>query len=108
MMIPTLPDRALPYHRTAIFTQTTIPAGLLRAHRTKAGAWGLIRVLEGALAYRVTDARRPSLERILTPRTLPAVVEPTILHEVEPRGPVRFFVEFYRAPSAGISAGQEA
>lgn len=88
----------VPYRRTAEFTESTVPAGLLRAHTTKAGAWGLIHVLEGRLAYRVTDPRRPASEAILTAGGAPGVVEPTVLHEVEPLGAVRFYVEFLRAP----------
>lgn len=95
-----LPADVQPYARTAEFTETTVPAGLLRAHTTKAGAWGLIHVLEGRLAYRITDPRRPASDTVLTPEGVPGVVEPTILHEVEPLGVVRFFVEFLRAPEA--------
>lgn len=91
-----LPETARPYRRTAEFTETSVPAGLLRAHTTKAGTWGLIHVLEGRLAYRVVDPRRPISEAILTPDGPPGVVEPTILHEVEPLGSVRFFVEFHK------------
>jgi tellurite resistance-related uncharacterized protein len=91
-----LPPDLRPYKRTAVFTETTVPAGLLRAHATKDGAWGLIHVLEGRLAYRVTDPRRAGSEQVLTPEDPPGVVEPTILHEVEPVGAVRFYVEFHR------------
>jgi tellurite resistance-related uncharacterized protein len=73
---------------------------LLKAHTTKEGAWGLIHVLEGRLAYRIIDPRRPVSETVLTPEDPPGVVEPTILHEVEPLGPVRFFVEFHRREEA--------
>jgi tellurite resistance-related uncharacterized protein len=96
-----LPEGLVHYRRTAEFTEATVPAGLLRAHTTKAGAWGLIHVLEGRLAYRITDPRRPASETVLTGGGEPGVVEPTILHEVEPLGPVRFYVEFLRAPEAG-------
>jgi tellurite resistance-related uncharacterized protein len=95
-----LPTDVVPYRRTAEFTHETVPAALLSAHSTKAGAWGLIHVLEGRLAYRVTDPRRAPSETVLTPGGEPGVVEPTILHEVEPLGPVRFFVEFHRAGGA--------
>ena len=91
-----LPDGVQPYRRTAVFTQDTVPAGLLKAHSTRDGVWALINVLEGELIYRVTDPRRPASQRVLTPGTLPGVIEPTILHAVEPRGAVRFFVEFHR------------
>ena len=82
--------------RTDIFTEATVPAGLLDAHSTKAGTWGLIRVMEGALRYRVVDERRTPRERILTPRDAAGVVEPQILHEVAPLGSVHFYVEFFR------------
>jgi tellurite resistance-related uncharacterized protein len=91
-----LPVAARPYRRTDVFTEQSVPAGLLKAHTTKAGTWGLIHVLEGRLAYRIVDARRPSSETILTPEVSAGVVEPTILHEVEPLGTVRFYVEFHR------------
>ncbi|MCM8730427.1 DUF1971 domain-containing protein [Hephaestia sp. MAHUQ-44] len=76
-----------------------MPAALRSAHNTKAGSWGLIHVAEGRLRYRVTDPNRAPLEQILTPDTPPGIVEPTILHQVEPLGPVRFHVEFWRQPS---------
>ena len=91
-----LPPSVAPYKRTAEFSETTVPAGLLKAHSTKAGVWGLIHVLEGELVYRITDPRRAPSEQVLTPSGAPGVVEPAILHEVAPRGPVRFYVEFHR------------
>lgn len=95
-MTARLPSNAQPYRRTDVFTGRTTPPGLLKAHTTKEGAWALIHVLDGRLAYRVTDPCRGRTEVILTPDTPPGVVEPTILHEVEPLGPVRFYVEFHR------------
>jgi len=97
----TLPSDVRPYRRTDVFTEATLPAGLRKAHSTKAGVWGLIHVIEGRLAYRIRDDRRPASETVLCPGALPAVVEPTILHEVEPLGPVKFYVEFHRAGEGG-------
>lgn len=91
-----LPGGLRPYRRTDVFTQNTVPAGLLKAHNTKDGVWALITVLEGELIYRVTDPRCPASRTVLTPHTPPGVIEPTILHAVEPAGAVRFFVEFHR------------
>jgi hemoglobin len=79
---------------TPVFTEHTIPPGLLRRHRTAPGTWGLIRVLEGRLLYRVLD---PPGERVLDPSRAPGVVAPGVPHEVAPLGPVRFLVEFHRA-----------
>jgi len=91
-----LPDGLESYRRTAEFTADTIPAALCAEHRTKAGSWGLIHVGEGQLRYRVTDPHRAPLDTILTPETAPGIVEPDIAHQVEPLGPVRFHVEFWR------------
>jgi len=88
-----LPEGVAPYRKTPVFTETTIPAGLLRSHSTAAGVWGLIHVLEGRLRYRVIEAGE---ERVLEPGAPPGVVEPTVTHEVAPLGPVRFYVEFHR------------
>lgn len=87
-----IPFDAQAYHRTAEFTETTIPHGLQHQHATKAGVWGRIVVLEGSLIYRVLA---DDSAVILDP-TAPGVVEPEVLHEVEARGPVRFYVEFLR------------
>ena len=88
------------YKRTEEFTLGTIPAGLKKDHSTKAGTWGLIHVTAGSLRYTVTDSRRAGAETLLTADGPPGVVEPTIVHHVTPRGDgVRFFVEFWRAPS---------
>lgn len=95
-----LPDGLHSYKRTPSFTEATVPAGLLGEHSTKEGVWGLIRVEEGQLRYHVTDSRREPSQRILTPLTEPGLVEPTIIHCVEPVGPVRFYVEFHRNPEA--------
>ena len=92
-----LPAGLKAYKRTATFSEDTIPPGLLSDHATKDGTWGLIHVEAGALRYAITDPRRPPSVQILTPEGRPGVVEPTILHRVEPAGPVRFHVEFLRA-----------
>ncbi|GAA0595982.1 hypothetical protein GCM10009416_37940 [Craurococcus roseus] len=85
---------------TPVFTDATVPAGLLRRHRTAPGTWGLIRVLEGRLLLRVLD---PPGERVLDPAHAPGVVGPGAPHEVQPLGPVRFLVEFHRAPEEPAS-----
>ncbi|GGD55522.1 DUF1971 domain-containing protein [Erythrobacter arachoides] len=90
-----------PYKRTATFTDSTVPAGLLADHSTKGGIWGLIQVEEGKLRYLVTDPRRVSTNEVLTPDSAPGIVEPTILHRVEPIGAVKFHVEFLRPPLPG-------
>ncbi len=82
---------ALPYKRTPVFDEDTLPAGLRREHRTRPGVWGVIRVLDGRLRYHVLD---PASEVILGPGR-PGLVLPEQPHRVEPLGPMRMQVEFY-------------
>lgn len=80
-----------PYRTTPAFDENTLPGGLRKEHRTKAGVWGIIRVLEGRLRYQVLD---PVTETILDPDH-PGLVLPDQPHFVEPLGAMRMQVEFY-------------
>jgi tellurite resistance-related uncharacterized protein len=91
-----LPAGMAPYRRTPVFDQDTIPAALRREHRTASGVWGLITVVEGRLRFRTPHL---PAETVLVPGE-PMAVAPGQPHEVESDGPVRFFVEFYRAQQA--------
>lgn len=93
----TIPDDFVAYKRTPEFTHLTVPKGLLAAHQTKAGTWGLIVILSGRLEYRILEPEKKAIELCTGTN---GVVEPTILHEVEPLGEVCFYVEFYRSPEA--------
>lgn len=92
--VKTLPPDLEKYKSTPEFDETSVPAGLLKAHQTKAGTWGRIVILSGKLNYRILE---PELEEITLTEDVYGVVEPTVLHEVAPLGEVRFRVEFYRA-----------
>ena len=87
-----LPDGVVPYRRTPVFDESTTPTGLRREHRTGAGVWGLITVVDGRLRFRTLS---PRSETVLGAGDT-VVVAPEEPHEVEPDGPVRFFVEFCR------------
>jgi len=92
----TLPTDSVAYKKTDVFTDSSVPSGLLRGHSTKPGVWGKIVVLEGALTYRILE---PVLEEVrLSPERF-GVIEPTIKHEVVPSIGVRFYVEFYHVES---------
>lgn len=88
-----IPKSCRSYKRTPLFDERSVPAGLLKAHQTKAGTWGEIVVLEGQLLYRILE---PEIERHLLDSEHKGVVEPEMLHEVEPFGEVSFYVEFFR------------
>ena len=88
-----LPEGVARYGGTPEFSEGSIPANLLRSHRTKAGTWAKIVVLEGRLLYRILE---PEVEEIELSPERPGIVEPEMPHEVEARGRVRFRVEFWR------------
>lgn len=90
-----LPAGCEAYRSTPVFTEATIPPGLLRAHRTAPGVWAVIRVLEGRLRFRVLA---PFSERILDPGNAPGLAEPGVPHEVAPLGKLRFQLVFHRLP----------
>ena len=77
-----------PYRTTPVFDETSLPAALRREHRTKAGAWGVIRVLEGEVVYTIIE---PAEEQRLTPER-PGVIRPEQPHFVTLAGPTRIHV----------------
>lgn len=91
----TLPSDVRPYHSTPGFTETTVPDSLLREHTTKSGTWGVIHVIEGELDYRILE---PVEECMRLRPGVTGIIEPTIRHRVELRGPVLFHVAFHAIP----------
>lgn len=85
------PTASEPYKKTPVFDENTLPDGLRKEHRTKQGVWGVIRVLDGRVSFRVLE---PASEEILEPGH-PGLILPDQPHLVEPLGPMRMQVEFY-------------
>ena len=88
---------AQPYRSTPVFDETTLPAALRSRHSTKAGVWGVIRVIEGRLRLTYLD---PPSEIVLDPQT-PGPLLPQQPHFVEPLGPMKMQVDFYDQPPGG-------
>ena len=88
-----LPTNLKAYKKTDCFTEGTIPAGLLKDHRTTKGVWGKIIVLEGTIKYTIQSS---PIEHIELNNKKFGVVEPLVLHSVFPVGMVMFYVEFYK------------
>lgn len=83
-----------PYRSTPVFDENTLPAALRGEHRTKAGVWGLIEVLEGKVKFtRSGQADAATLEP-----GQPGLILPEQPHSVEPIGPMRMQVHFYDQP----------
>ena len=88
---------AQPYRSTPVFDETTLPAALRSRHSTKAGVWGMVRVLEGRVRLTYLD---PPSEAVLDPAT-PGLLLPQQPHFVEPLGPMKMQVDFYDQPPGG-------
>jgi hemoglobin len=88
-----LPDGVEHYSSTKVFTDETVPVALTSTHETKAGSWGLLKVLEGRLTFTLVAV--PD-----SPVTLEGgqslVIEPATPHFVTPQGPAQFQVDFYK------------
>lgn len=94
-LMPTLPDDLACVRTTRVFDQDSTPAALQREHRTRADTWGRILIHEGTLLYALCPAQ--GLAWLLQPGR-PATIAPGQPHQITVQGPVRFCVEFYRAP----------
>ncbi|MHB1175135.1 MAG: DUF1971 domain-containing protein [Sulfuriferula sp.] len=81
------------YKRTPEFDADSIPQGLRHDHRTKAGIWGRIVLLDGSLRYCLDDGSGRSWH--LAPER-EAWIPPDVPHHVEAVGPVRFYISFWR------------
>lgn len=85
---------AAAYRSTPVFDQDTLPAALRARHNTKAGVWGVIRVLEGELRLTYLE---PESSVLLTPGS-PGLILPEQPHFVTSQGAMRMQVDFYDQP----------
>ena len=81
------------YRSTAVFDQASLPAALRADHRTKAGTWGVITVLDGTVQLTFAD---PPASQLLSPGR-PGLVQPGQTHFVTPVGDMRMRVDFHDA-----------
>jgi len=82
------------YSRSPDFTPDTLPAKFREFHTTKAGVWGVIHVIEGALRYRL---EAPHVGEVVAAAGETIVIEPAVRHRVEFVEAGRFCVEFFRS-----------
>jgi len=86
-----------PYRSTPVFDENSLPAALRGEHSTKAGVWGVIRVLEGRMRLDYAD---PPSTRLMEAGEA-ALCLPQQAHSVAPLGPMRMRVDFYDRDPAG-------
>ena len=80
-----------PYKMTQVFDEVSLPLAIRNAHQTKAGVWGLLRVLEGEAVLVFHDGQT----QVRVNPDQPAPIPPEAIHHVEVTGPMRMLVEFY-------------
>jgi len=81
----------VPYRSTPVFTNGTLPDALRRAHSTKEGVWGLLKVLKGSILYVVEETGKRQI--VQAPGTV--IIHPQQLHYVQPHGDMQMQVDFY-------------
>lgn len=86
--------RTVPYKTTPVFDETTLPRALQSSHSTKAGVWGLLRVLEGEVELVFEESHLTKMATVDSPVEIP----PQAVHHVRIGGPMRMLVEFYTEP----------
>lgn len=90
-----LPDGLEHVRTTDTFDVTTVPAGLLRAHRVADGVWGRLVVHTGAVTFVFDD--EPD-HPITAGAGDTVAIPPGRQHHLELDQPATFAVEFHRAP----------
>lgn len=89
-----LPVDATCYKTVGPFDADSLPEGLKREHRLKAGTWGLLTLMEGEVAF-VWDDEEGGEDVLRAPATI--VVPPEIPHHLRLVGPFRLGIGFHRA-----------
>jgi hemoglobin len=84
--------QTIPYRSTPVFTNDTLPEALRRAHSTKPGVWGLLKVIKGSVLYVIEE----SGEGQIVHATQSVVIQPQQLHSVDPQDDMEMQVDFYR------------
>jgi tellurite resistance-related uncharacterized protein len=79
------------YKSTPIFDETNLPEAIRCEHRTKAGTWGLLRVIEGHVRLVFVEPHR---EIVVSPGR-PAEIPPQDTHFVIVDGPMQMQIDFF-------------
>ena len=88
-----LPENVKAYNKTQTYTYRTTPGMMKNDHSTRPGVWGKIVVERGEVTYFIVPDEET---HILTPEN-PGVIEPAVLHRIDPQQQAKFYVEFYRS-----------
>jgi tellurite resistance-related uncharacterized protein len=79
------------YARTPDFTQRTMPAELTSRHVLAEDVWGVLHVLDGTIVFHDMG----DFTTHLVPAGGRLIIEPELVHRLEPCGHARFFIELH-------------
>lgn len=86
-----IPDNVVAYNKKD-YTDKTTPGMMKNNHSVRMGVWGKIVVEKGAVKYEIPSQGE---EHLLTPDN-PGVIEPLMVHRIDPQPGARFYLELYR------------
>ena len=90
----TLPDGVGCYRTLGPWTESEIPAGLLKQHQLKAGSWGELSVLSGSIEFCWDD--ETGANPINLQKGQRHIIPPTIMHHLQITGDVVLDLHFYK------------
>lgn len=74
------------------YTDKTTPGMMKNEHSVRLGVWGKIVVQKGEVKYEIPSQGE---EHLLTPDN-PGIIEPLIVHKIDPQPGTKFYLELYR------------
>jgi cupin 2 domain-containing protein len=96
MIIGALPADCVAYRSLGPFGAATLPAGLRRAHRLKAGCWGVLEVIAGRVRF--IDEEDPARAPVDLGAGDRIVIAPGDLHHIEPEGEFTLGIRLFQQP----------
>ncbi|MCK5883800.1 MAG: DUF1971 domain-containing protein [Bacteriovoracaceae bacterium] len=100
-----IPSDFVNYRSTKVFTKDTVPKLLVKSHNTKAGVYGKITVLNGALKFYGLESDNGAVEaEVLISANESAISPPQYWHRVEfTTDDTTFKIDFYAQKDSDVA-----
>lgn len=90
-----VPTTLKAYQEIGPFSAENLPKGLLKDHKLKAGSWGRLTMLEGAIRFVWSDGRTDNVTEELTAGDV-LMIPPQALHNLEKTGDFLLKIAFMK------------
>lgn len=90
-----VPETLETYQEIGPFSGENLPKGLLKDHRLKAGSWGRLTILEGAIRFIWSDGRTDNVTEDLSAGDV-LMIPPQALHNLEKTGDFLLKIAFMK------------